>query len=214
MKKISFCLMALALAASTMFTSCGDDDDDNDDKNFLEQINSINASVKDGAQFSTSTAAFYQAASNMEETGTSKLSDFFSGSINGATTIIGTSNGKQVAINIKGTTTDTYELNLGLNDDVAIANAIVTVLGGGSVKDAIQNAVKTDALIIYRASGDDEKSSTYYMSSKATVTANFDLLVYSSGTFSATMVNPSKDTFQMTGQFKVFGKPTVKTSSK
>jgi hypothetical protein len=213
MKKLTFCLMALAMAASTMFTSCGDDDDDDDNNGgVLEKLNTLSATVKDGS-FSTSAAGFYQAASKTE-TGTSKLSDFFGGSTEGSTTIAGTEKGKQLAINIKGKTSGTYELSLGTSDD-AVANAIITVLGGGSVKDAIQNAVKTDAMIIYRTSGDEEGAATYYMSTKATVTVNFDLLVYSTGTFSATMMNKAKDTFTITdGKFQVFGKPDIKTASK
>jgi hypothetical protein len=200
--------MALAMAASTMFTSCGDDDDD-DNNNALEKINSLSASVKDGS-FSTSAAGFYQAASKQTETGTSKLSDFFGGSTEGSTTIAGTAKGKQLAINIKGTTSGTYELNLGASND-AVASAIISVLGGGSVKDAIQNAVKTDAMIIYRASNEEEGGATYYMSTSATVVVNFDLYVYSTGTFSATMMNKEKDTFTITdGKFQVFGKPEIK----
>jgi hypothetical protein len=201
--------MALAMAASTMFTSCGDDDDDDDNNNVLEKINSLSATVKDGS-FSTSAAGFYQAASKQTETGTSKLSDFFGGSTEGSTTIAGTAKGKQLAINIKGTTSGTYELNLGASND-AVANAIISVLGGGSVKDAIQNAVKTDAMIIYRASNEEEGGATYYMSTSATVVVNFDLYVYSTGTFSATMMNKEKDTFTITdGKFQVFGKPEIK----
>ncbi len=213
MKKLTFCLMALAMVASTMFTSCGSDDDDDDNGGgILDKINSLSASVK-GGSFSTSAAGFYQAASEATETGTSKLSDFFGGSTEGTTTIAGTEKGKQLAINIKGTKSGTYELSLGTSDE-AVANAIVTVLGGGSVKDAIKNAVKTDAMVIYRASGDEEGSATYYMSTQASVTVNFDLLVYSEGSFTATMVNSAKDTFTITdGRFQVFGKPVIKTSS-
>ncbi|MCR5455416.1 MAG: hypothetical protein K6F33_10555 [Bacteroidales bacterium] len=211
MKKLTFCLMALAMAASTMFTSCGDDDD-NDDSSVLDKLNTLSASVNDGT-FSTSAAGFYQAASDATETGTNKLKDFFGGSTSGSTTIAGTAKGKQLVINVKGTSSGTYELNLGTSDE-AVANAIVSVLGGGSVSDAISSAVKTDAMIIYRTTGDEEGSATYYMSTKASVVANFDLLVYSTGTFTATMVNKNKDTFIITdGTFQVFGKPEIKTSA-
>ena len=74
----------------------------------------------------------------------------------------------------------------------------------------VSNAVKTDAMIIYRSAGEAEGGSTYYFSTEASVTVNFDLVVYSTGTFTATMRNTSGDTFKITdGKFQVFGKPSL-----
>ena len=217
MKRISFSLMALALAATTMFSSCSKDDDgddSNDNGGILEQINTLSATVNDG-KFSTSLAGFYQSAGSAEA-GTSKLTDFF-GSTEGSTTIAGTAkvgeSSKQLAINIKGTKADTYELALGT--DQAVANAVINLLSGGSVTDALKDAVKTEALIIYRSSDDTEGSTTYYFSTKATVTFDNSLAIYSTGSFTATMTNKANDTFQITdGKFQVFGKPQIGGSSK
>ena len=207
MKKLTFCLMALAMAASTVFTSCGDDDDDN-------PINSLSASVKDGT-FSTSAAGFYQSAKNSSNTGANESvfkNIFGSDNSTATTTIAALEKGKQLAINIKGTTSGTYRLSV--SADNAVNNALIDLLSGKTVKetisDAASNVVKTDAMIIYRSAGEAEGGSTYYFSTEATVTVNFDLAVYSTGTFTATMRNTSGDTFQITdGKFSVFGKPSL-----
>lgn len=206
MKKLTFCLMALAMAASTMFTSC-DDDDDN-------PVNSLSASVKDGS-FSTSAAGFYQSAKNSGNTGANESvfkNIFGSDNSTATTTIAGLEKGKQLAINVKGTTSGTYKLSV--STDNAINNALIDLLSGKTVKetisDAASNVIQTDAMIIYRSAGETEGGSTYYFSTEATVTVNFDLAVYSTGTFTATMRNTSGDTFKITdGKFQVFGKPSL-----
>ncbi|MBO7464042.1 MAG: hypothetical protein J6T96_15760 [Bacteroidales bacterium] len=210
MKKLTFCLMALAMAASTVFTSCGDDDDDDNNN----PINSLSASVKDGA-FSTSAAAFYQSAKNANNTGANESvfkNIFGSDNSTATTTIAGLEKGKQLAINVKGTTSGTYRLSV--STDNAINNALIDLLSGKTVKetisDAASNVVKTDAMIIYRSAGEAEGGATYYFSTEATVNVNFDLAVYSTGTFTATMRNTAGDTFQITdGKFSVFGKPSL-----
>ena len=210
MKKLTFCLMALAMAASTMFTSCGsDDDDDNNDT----KIMSLSATC--GSEtFSTSAAGFYQSAKNSSNTGVqeSVLSNVFGSSTGGTTTIAGTEKGKQLAINVKGTTSGTYQLSV--STDNAINNALIDLLSGKTVKetisDAANNVIKTDAMIIYRATGEAEGGAYYYFSTQATVTVNFDLVLYSTGTFSATMRNKAGDTFTINdGKFNVFGKPSL-----
>lgn len=208
MKKLTFCLMALAMAASTMFTSCGDDDDD-DDNNAPVKIMDLSASVKDGS-FSTSAAGFYQSSSKADNTGTSVLAKIFTSNANGdgTTTIAGTAKGKQLAINVNGTKSGTYQLSVA--SDQTINNALIDLLSGKSAKEVVSNAVKTDAMIIYRSAGEAEGGSTYYFSTEASVTVNFDLVVYSTGTFTATMRNTSGDTFKITdGKFQVFGKPSL-----
>ena len=208
MKKLTFCLMALAMAASTMFTSCGDDDDDDDNNNnnALEKINSLSASVKDGS-FSTSAAGFYQSAGS-ENTGTSALGKIFSSANNTYTTIAGTEKGKQLAISINGTTTGTYQLSVA--SDETVNNALIDLLSGKSAKEIVAESVKTDAMIIYRSTGEAEGDATYYFATDASVTVNFDLVLYSTGTFTATMRNKAGDTFKITdGNFKVFGKPII-----
>ena len=204
MKKISFCLMALAMAASTMFTSCGDDDEDDDNP-----VNSLAASCG-SESFSTSLAGFYQSSKKADETGTSVLSQIFTSNSNGdgSTTIAGTAKGKQLAINVNGTKTGTYQLSVA--SDQTINNALIDLLSGKSAKEIVSNAVKTDAMIIYRSTGEAEGGATYYFSTEATVTVNFDLVLYSTGTFSAKMMNKAKDTFTISnGSFKVFGKPSL-----
>ncbi len=207
MKKLTFCLMALAMAASTMFTSCGDDDDDDD--NTPVKIMDLSASCG-SESFSTSAAGFYQSSKKSDETGTSVLSQIFTSNANGdgSTTIAGTAKGKQLAINVNGTKTGTYQLSVA--SDQTINNALIDLLSGKSAKEIVSNAVKTDAMIIYRSTGEAEGGATYYFSTEASVNVNFDLVLYSTGTFTATMMNKSGDTFKITdGSFKVFGKPSL-----
>ena len=206
MKKISFCLMALAMAASTMFTSCGDDDEED---NSPVKIMDLSATCG-SEEFSTSAAGFYQSSKKADETGTSVLSQIFTSNSNGdgSTTIAGTAKGKQLAINVNGTKTGTYQLSVASNQ--TINNALIDLLSGKSAKEIVSNAVKTDAMIIYRSTGEAEGGATYYFSTEATVTVNFDLVLYSTGTFSAKMMNKSGDTFTISnGSFKVFGKPSL-----
>ncbi|MBQ5549973.1 MAG: hypothetical protein IIT32_02825, partial [Bacteroidales bacterium] len=150
MKKLTFCLMALAMAASTMFTSCGDDDDDDD--NNTPKIMDLSATCGSEA-FTTSAAGFYQSSKKADQTGTSVLSNIFSSNSNGdgSTTIAGTAKGKQLAINVNGTKTGTYQLSVA--SDQTINNALIELLSGGTVKDIVSNSVKTDAMIIYRSTG-------------------------------------------------------------
>ena len=125
-----------------------------------------------------------------------------------ATTIAGTAKGKQLAINVNGTKTGTYQLSVASNQ--TINNALIDLLSGKSAKEIVADAVKTDAMIIYRSTGEAEGGATYYFSTEATVTVNFDLVLYSTGTFSAKMMNKSGDTFTISnGSFKVFGKPSL-----
>ena len=206
MKKLTFCLMALAMVASTMFTSCGDDDDDD---NTPVKIMDLSATCG-SEEFSTSAAGFYQSSKKADETGTSVLSQIFTSNSNGdgSTTIAGTAKGKQLAINVNGTKTGTYQLSVA--SDQTINNALIDLLSGKSAKEIVSNAVKTDAMIIYRSTGEAEGGATYYFSTEATVTVNFDLVLYSTGTFSAKMMNKSGDTFTISnGSFKVFGKPSL-----
>ena len=206
MKKFTFCLLALVMAASTMFTSCGDDDDN--------QISTLSATVNDG-KFSTSLAAFYSSTGGSTNTGTNKLADIFGSSTSGSTTIAGTAkvgdSNKQLAINIKGTTSGTYKLSVASNESVN--KAIIDLLSGKTIKETISDAVNTDAMIIYRSSSESEGGSTYYFSTEATVTFNL-LAVYATGDFSATMRNAAGDTFSITdGKFQVFGKPVINTTT-
>lgn len=206
MKKISFCLMALAMAASTMFTSCGDDDEEDNNPVKIMDLSATCGSE----EFSTSAAGFYQSSKKADETGTSVLSQIFTSNSNGdgSTTIAGTAKGKQLAINVNGTKTGTYQLSVA--SDQTINNALIDLLSGKSAKEIVSNAVKTDAMIIYRSTGEAEGGATYYFSTEATVTVNFDLVLYSTGTFSAKMMNKSGDTFTISnGSFKVFGKPSL-----
>ena len=207
MKKLTFCLMALAMAASTMFTSCGDDDDD-DNSN---PVNSLNANCGTES-FSTSMAAFYQSANSSDKTGTSVLSNIFTQkSSTGTTTIVGTEKGKQLAININGTTSGTYQLSVASNQ--TINNALIDLLSGKTAKEIVADAVKTDVLIIYRSTGDKEGDATYYFSTEATVSVTYNFGVYSTGTFSAKMRNKEGQTFDLSGSFNVFGKPVTGTGT-
>ena len=206
MKKLTFCLMALAMVASTMFTSCGDDDEED---NSPVKIMDLSATCG-SEEFSTSAAGFYQSSKKADETGTSVLSQIFTSNSNGdgSTTIAGTAKGKQLAINVNGTKTGTYQLSVASNQ--TINNALIDLLSGKSAKEIVADAVKTDAMIIYRSTGEAEGGATYYFSTEATVTVNFDLVLYSTGTFSAKMMNKSGDTFTISnGSFKVFGKPSL-----
>ncbi|MBQ1698549.1 MAG: hypothetical protein II075_11795 [Bacteroidales bacterium] len=207
MKKITFCLMAFAVAMATMFSSCHKDGDDDDDEN-----NIMNLSATCGSEsFSTSKAGFYQSSKNSSNTGTSVLDKIFTSSSDGTTTIAGAEKGKQLCINVNGTKSGTYELSVA--SDQTINNALIDLLSGKSAKEIVSNSVKTDAMIIYRATGESEGGATYYFSTKATVSINFDLVLYSTGSFTATLMNKSGDTFTINdGKFKVFGKPSLNGS--
>lgn len=207
MKKFTFCLMALAMAASTMFSSCNKDDDDNNDT----PINSLSANC--GSEtFSTSMAGFYQSANSSDKTGTSVLSNIFTKkSSTGTTTIAGTEKGKQLAININGTTSGTYQLSVA--SDQTINNALIDLLSGKTAKEIVADAVKTDVLIIYRSTGDKEGDATYYFSTEATVTVTYNFGVYSTGSFTAKMRNKEGKTFDLSGSFNVFGKPVASTGA-
>ncbi|MBQ3690844.1 MAG: hypothetical protein II937_13430 [Bacteroidales bacterium] len=209
MKKILFSLMAFALCAM-MFTSCKKDKD-NDGDDDSNKVSNLSATLNDG-KFSTSIAGFYS-SKNSEQSGTTKLNQIFS-SEEGSTTIAGTSNNKQLAITIKGTTSGSYDLNVSTNN--AINNALINLLSGKTIQESIKDAVdiETEAMIIYRTVGEAEGGSTYYFSTEAHVDITI-ALIYSTGTFSATMMNKAGDKFTITdGSFKVFGKPVVESSSK
>jgi hypothetical protein len=189
-----------------MFTSCGDDDEEDNNPVKIMDLSATCGSE----EFSTSAAGFYQSSKKADETGTSVLSQIFTSNSNGdgSTTIAGTAKGKQLAINVNGTKTGTYQLSVA--SDQTINNALIDLLSGKSAKEIVSNAVKTDAMIIYRSTGEAEGGATYYFSTEATVTVNFDLVLYSTGTFSAKMMNKSGDTFTISnGSFKVFGKPSL-----
>ena len=204
MKKLTFCLLALAMAASTVFTSCGDDDDDDNENKVME----LSATVLDGTKFSTILAGFYQSAGS-EKTGTSVLGKIFSSSNNTYTTIAGTSNGKQLAISINGTATGDYDLSVASDND--INNALIDLLSGKSAKEIVAEKVKTNVMIIYRESGAKEGDASYYFATDAHVHVDFNLGFYSTGTFTAKMRNSKGDkTFEITdGKFNVFGKPIM-----
>lgn len=201
MKKLTLGFMLFALAAATMFSSCKKDDDGDDDS----KLSNLSATIK-GSKFSTATAAFYS-SKNADNSGTSKLGQIFS-SEEGSTTIAGTENGKQLCITIKGTAKGTYNLNV--SADNAVNNTLIAILSGETVQDAIKDAVniETDAMIIYRAVGQTEGGTDYWFSTKASVNFDNSLVAYATGSFTATLTNKAKDTFEITdGSFKVFGKP-------
>lgn len=199
MKKFTLGLMLFALAATTMFTSCKKDKNDDDES----KVHNLSATLN-GEKFSTSAASFY--GSKSSESGTSKLGQIFS-SEEGTTTIAGTANGKQLCITIKGTTSGTYDLSVSANN--VVTNALINLLSGKSAEQSIKDAVDvtTEAMIIYRATGQTEGGSDYWFSTEAHV--DFQILaVYSQGSFSATMQNKAGDKFSFSdGSFKLFGKP-------
>lgn len=207
MKKLTYAFMACVLAASTLFSSCHKDDDGDEESD----LSVLKATVVDG-EFSTSLAAFYSSKSS-ENTGTTKLGEIFS-STDGSTTIAGTANGMQLAITIKGTTAGTYKLSL--NGKEAVTNTLINLLSGKSVTESIKDAVdvQTDAMIIYRKSGEVEGGSNYWFSTEATVTFDNTFVLYATGTFSANMTNKAGDTFTLSnGSYKVFGKPVTNTTN-
>ncbi|MBO4372303.1 MAG: hypothetical protein J5826_05165 [Bacteroidales bacterium] len=196
MKKLTLGFMLFALAAATMFSSCKKDKD-NDEVHYL-------SATLNGEKFSTSAASFY--GSKSSESGTSKLGEIFS-SEEGTTTIAGTANGKQLCITLKGTQSGSYDLSVSANN--VVTNALINLLSGKTAEESIKDAVDvtTEAMIIYRATGQTEGGSDYWFSTEAHV--DFQILaVYSQGTFSATMQNKAGDKFTFSdGSFKLFGKP-------
>lgn len=203
MKKILFSLTALALCAM-MFTSCKKDKNDDDEDS---KVSELSATLKD-SKFSTSAAGFYSSKSS-SNTGTSVLSNIFGNAGGTSTTIMGTKDGKQLAITIKGSTSGNYKLSVAKN--TSATQALIDLLSGATVKDIISDAVdvQTDAMIIYRSAGETEGGSTYYFSTEASVDVTF-LAIYATGNFSATMMNKAGDKFTFSdGSFKVFGVPVT-----
>ena len=217
MKKIAFVIMAFALATATLFSSCKKDDDK--DGTWY----GINAtfSGKVSESFSTTAAGFKQSASEAG-TSTSALKSIL-GSADGNTIIFGTKDNNQLLITLKGTTSGTYTLNTTISgvSNTTVTNAIISLLSGESITETVKDVatdavddIATDALIIYKANNAAEGSTGYWFSTAATVTMT-TLSFYSTGSFSATMMNSSKDTFTISnGTFSVAGLPAKTTSSK
>lgn len=169
-----------------------------------EPISQFSATVNDG-KFSTKTAGFWSSKSS-DNTGTRYLEKIF-GTLDGATTIMGTGYGKQMSISIKGTTSGTYEQRYNVEND--IFNSVVAILSGEGQEVTLTDSEKKEisALIIYRATGAVEGDNDYWFSTQANVTFDNSLNIYAQGTFVATMRNKAGDSFTITdGSFKVFGK--------
>ncbi|MBR4215953.1 MAG: hypothetical protein IKR94_11635 [Bacteroidales bacterium] len=199
MKKLTLGFMLFALAAATMFSSCKKDDDDDDNEDIGSKVSTLSASWN-GGSFSSSLAGFK--TNSPSDAGSTKL---FSAS-DGTTTILATEKGKQLAVTIKGTTTGTYKLEVSAEN--AVTNALISILSGEDVESAVKNSVsaQTEAMVIYRATGESEGGSTYYFSTSAEVKFDKTLVVYATGDFKATMRNKAGDTFEIQdGKFKIFG---------
>ncbi len=209
MKKLSFCLMALALAASTMFTSCGDDDDDDDNNassaalyikanRGASQTGDLAANLS-WAIGTTVLAKATHASESSDATGiTGKLSDILKSSTS-RTTIYGYENNEFISITYNGTTSGTYTQSSSSN----VNELLIDYLTNGSLKETMQNAFNFDALIIYKNAKDADATSTnFWFSTDCTVVPTqltIGSIGYYTGTFDATMMNKSKDTFQFTG---------------
>lgn len=217
MKKFVFSLMAFALCASTLFTSCHKDDDDDDDGGI--SISSFKCNTKDG-EFNTAIAGFYQSVKDNSSaaSGTSKLSQLFGqDGAKKSTTIAATKDNKQVLITIKGIESGTYKLGAEISKPTTndINQMLIDLLSGGTVKDIagdyaedLKDGFHNEALVIYRSTNSEEGNADYWFSTKAEV--NFNVIVaYSTGSFTASMMNGSKDTFEMKGEFNVIGKPVL-----
>lgn len=217
MKKITLSFMLFVLAAATMFTSCKKDKDGDD--NWYGIKATFSGSVSDN--FNATAAGFKQSAS---ESGTSASAlKSILGTSDGNTIIYGTKDKNQLLITLKGTTSGTYTLNTSIKgvSNATVTNAIISLLSGEGVAETVKDVatdaaddIATDALIIYKANDATEGSNGYWFSTSATVTIT-TLSFYSTGSFSATMMNSNKDTFTITdGTFSVAGLPAKTTSSK
>ena len=177
-----------------------------------EDVLKLSATIN-GNVFSTTGVTFRTSVNDAYVTGTHKLADIFGESTSDYSTISGRTsydeNGKTLALNFKGTKSGTYELNVASNKN--ITDALIDLLSNKTTKEIISNGgdgVKTDALVIYHKTDEDEGGATYYFSTEAKIQVtitDFGRIRYVEGTFTATMRNKSGDTFTINdGIFKTF----------
>lgn len=197
MKKIAFCLMALALCA-VFFTSCHKDDDDGEPP----FIASMTCSVRDG-KFNGTAAAKSTSGSSEASSETGAKSNIFN-IIKGdeKTTVYGLDQNTKafMSVTFKGGKGATGSFNGGIN----ATEALIKYLQGGTISDVISGAV--DSFIIYKASSTAEATDAgFWFSTQSNVNITMNM-GFITGTFSATMMNASKDTFTISnGQISCLG---------
>lgn len=185
MKKISFCLMAIALTSATFFSSCKDDD---------EESSSISTM--------TTTDGFSARAYAIESDGSDANNDsFLSKVFNGGTTIYSTNTDTKetVLISYKGITAATYTTNATAD----VQNALIDMLfNGTSVTESLSESfnISVQACIVYK-----DSEGTRWVSKKATIVVSGQtsagILSLISGTFTGTLLNSSKAEKSISGEF-------------
>lgn len=199
MKKLTFAFMAFVLAAVTFMTSCHKDDDD--DSTPMASITATGSGVDFSATaFSKATAA----SESSDATGsTNKLSELFKSNTD-RITIFGTNKNKQfMSITVNASKSEMGTFHGGIN----ATDILIQYLqgGGSSILDAVKNSI--DAFIIFKdnSAASDANSDSFWFSTSADVTItgsmDFGKITYMTGTFTATLMNKSKQTKTISGNF-------------
>lgn len=188
MKKIVFCLMALALCA-TVFMSCNKDD------NEPSFIASMTCNIQNGTFNGTAIAKSTNGSNDGSESTGSKINIFNLLKGDAKTTVYGidASTKAFMSVTFKGGKGTVGQFQGSIN----ATEALIQYLQGGSIQDVLRGAV--DSFIIYKASASTENTDSkgFWFSTSATVdiTTNSGFIT---GTFTANMMNSAKDSFTIT----------------
>ena len=199
MKKFGFKgLAALALAATTVFSSCKKDDNGN---SVLDLVSSFEAT---GLDFKTNIVY-----GDKDESGSAtKSSSLFSAD---KTTVYAVDGKKFMSVVFNGKEKGTYNLELSVaNPNTLLINYLTTE---DTLDETLQSAFQasTSCLITYGSLESGASADALYVSTKASVTITSIMKSAKvggskvSGTFTATLVNSTGDKKEVTGKFNCLG---------
>lgn len=203
MKKFGFKgLAALALAATTVFSSCKKDDDGN---SILDLVSSFEAT---GTDFNFKTNVVY--GDKDESKSASKVASLFGDT---KTTVYAAdlSGKKFFSIIINGNEKKDYNLELSVeNPNTLLINYLTT---DETLDETLQNAFKaeTSCMVTYGSLEEGASADALYVSTKAKVTVTSIMKSTKvggtkvGGTFSATLVNSKGDKKEVSGKFNCLG---------
>ncbi len=199
MKKFGFRgLAALALAATTVFSSCKKDDDGN---SILDALSSFEVTSLD---FKTNLVY----GDKDESSSASKVGSLFGDK---KTTVYAVDGKKFFSVVFNGDTKATYNLELSVeNPNTLLINYLTT---DETLDETLQNAFKaeTSCLITYGSLENGASADALYVSTKASVTITSIMKSTKvggtkvGGTFTATLVNSKGDKKEVAGNFNCLG---------
>ena len=201
MKKFGFKgLAALALAATTVFSSCKKDDDGN---SLLDALSSLEVS---SLNFKTNVVTFKKD----EDASSKKLSALFGDE---KTTIYAVDGKQFISIVFSGNGKGEYNLELkGENPNTLLITYLTT---DATLDETLQQSIsaETGCLITYGSLENGASSDALYVSTKANVKITSTMTTTKSavggkmtGTFTATLVNSKGDKKEVEGKFTCMGK--------